>query len=81
MSKTVHVPPPGFDDLSVEEQIDYVQELWDRIAAKPDKVPVPEWHKKLIDERLKEHLNSPSDTRSWSEVRNSIEKELLKDSE
>jgi putative addiction module component (TIGR02574 family) len=80
MSKTVQVPPPGFDDLSIEEQIDYVQELWDRIAAKPEIVPVPEWHKKLIDERLKEHREDPSDTRSWSEVRDSIEKELLKDS-
>jgi putative addiction module component (TIGR02574 family) len=81
MSKTVQVPPPGFDDLSVEEQIDYVQELWDRIAAKPEIVPVPEWHKELIDERLKKHRENPSDARSWSEVRNSIEKELLKDSE
>jgi hypothetical protein len=26
-------PPPGFDELSVEEQIDYVQSLWNRIAA------------------------------------------------
>ncbi len=81
MSKTVQVPPPGFDDLSVEEQIDYVQELWDRIAAKPEIVPVPEWHKKLIDERLEEYRGNPSDARPWSEVRKSIEKELLKDSE
>ena len=33
MSKIVPIPPPGFDDLSVDEQIDFVQSLWDRIAA------------------------------------------------
>ncbi len=27
MSKTVPTPRPGFDDLSVEEQIDFVQSL------------------------------------------------------
>ena len=81
MSEPVQVPPPGFDDLSVDEQIDYVQELWDRIAARPEVVPVPEWHKKLIDERLKGHREDPSDVRSWSEVRESMEKELRSKSE
>ena len=76
MSKSVQVPPPGFDDLTVDEQIDYVQELWNRIAARPEDVPVPDWHKKVIDERLREHRDDPSDVRSWSEVRERIKKEL-----
>jgi hypothetical protein len=41
MSKIVSTLPPRFDDLSVEEQIDFVQFLWDRIASTPDQVPVP----------------------------------------
>ena len=76
MSKSLQVPPPGFDELTVDEQIDYVQELWERIAARPEDVPVPDWHKKLIDERLREHRDDPSDVRSWSEVRGRIEKKL-----
>ncbi len=52
MPKTVPDPPPGFDDLPVDEQIDYVQALWDRIAATPEQVPVPEWHLGIIRERL-----------------------------
>ncbi len=40
MAQTVPIPPPGFDDLSVEEKLDYVQSLWERIAAKPDEIPV-----------------------------------------
>ena len=31
--KPVAIPPAGFDDLSVKEQIDYVQSLWDRIVT------------------------------------------------
>ena len=33
MPKPVPLPPPGFDELSVEEKIDYLQSLWDRIAS------------------------------------------------
>ncbi len=81
MSNSVQVPPPGFDDLTVDEQIDYVQELWNRVAARPEDVPVPDWHRKLVDERLREHRDNPSDVRSWSEVRDRIEKELRAKSE
>ena len=55
MAKPVPVsfPPPGFDDLSVDEKIDYLQSLWDRIAATPVTIPVSGWHREIIDERLK----------------------------
>ncbi len=53
MSQTIPLPPPGFDALSVEEQIDYVQSLWDHIAARPEQVLSPEWHHDILTERLK----------------------------
>ena len=28
MSQALPIPPPGFDELSVEEQINYVEALW-----------------------------------------------------
>lgn len=61
MSKMVPIPPPGFDDLSVDEQIDFVQSLWDRIAATSEQVPVPEWHRRIIRERLAAYNANPSD--------------------
>jgi len=70
MPKPVVIPPPGFDELTVEEQIDYVQSLWDRIAATPDQVPVPEWHRDVLDERLKDEKANPGAGESWNVVRN-----------
>jgi putative addiction module component (TIGR02574 family) len=69
MNKRVTIPPPGFDDLSVEEQIDYVQDLWDWIAARPEDIPVPNWQKAVIDERLRAHAANPKDAVPWEEVR------------
>jgi hypothetical protein len=33
MASKVSNPPAGFDELTVEEKLDYVESLWDRIAA------------------------------------------------
>ena len=46
---------PGFEQLSKDQQIDYVQQLWEVIAAHPDEVPVPEWHLEIVRDRM----NSP----------------------
>ena len=68
--------PPGFDDLSVDDQIDYVQSLWDRIAARPDQIPVPDWHLRVLEERTAAHEASPSGGRPWEEVRRQIRSKL-----
>jgi hypothetical protein len=69
MANSVQLPPPGFDDLTVEEQLEYLEALWDRVAAHPERVPVPDWHRRLIKERLA----SDSPSRPWSDVRRDIE--------
>lgn len=76
MPKIVPTPPPGFDDLSVDERIDFVQSLWDRIAATPEQVPVPEWHRRIIRERLEAYRENSVAGRSWTEVRSDIERKL-----
>ena len=63
------VPPPGFDDLPVEEKIAYVQALWDLIAEHPDDVPVPEWQQAILEERIDEARSSSAVVKPWSEVR------------
>jgi putative addiction module component (TIGR02574 family) len=76
MSRPLPLPPPGFDDLPVEEKLDYVQWLWDRIAAGPEELPVPDWHQRVREERLEAQRAEPGAARPWEEVRNARE-ELL----
>lgn len=59
MARPPPLPPPGFDDLSVEEKLDYVQSLWDRLSAPPAEIPVPDWHRKVLQERLAAHRADP----------------------
>jgi hypothetical protein len=67
--------PAGFDEWSIDQQIDYVQALWDRIAARADQVPIPDWHLDVLDQRLGEEA-SPADDRPWDQVEAELRQHL-----
>lgn len=66
------MPPAGFDDLSAEEKLDYIQALWDRFTSDPEDVPVPDWHREVIAERLAAAENRDGETRPWGAVRQDL---------
>lgn len=76
MSQALPIPPPGFDALSIDDKIDYVQSLWDRIAARPEDVPVPDWHQEIISERLAAHRDSMDQGKDWEELETELSAEL-----
>ena len=76
MPKPVPLPPPGFDELSVDEKIDYLQSLWDRIAATPETIPVSEWHREILDERLKDLEADPAAGDGWEVVQERLRKKF-----
>ena len=53
--------------LPVGERLQLLEDIWDSIAATPDAVPVPDWHKAELDRRLDNPEPGPS--LSWDEVR------------
>ena len=61
-----------FDELSVPEQILHVQDLWDRIAAHPEQVPVTEAQRAELRRRLAAHRDDPASGRSWEDVRDAL---------
>jgi putative addiction module component (TIGR02574 family) len=76
MPKRVPLPPPGFDDLSVDEKIDYVQSLWDRIAASPEAISAREWHREILDQRVKDLEANPDVGDGWDVVQERLRRTL-----
>jgi putative addiction module component (TIGR02574 family) len=72
MASVPFSPPPGFDDLSAEEKLDYLQALWGRIASRPDQVPVPDWHLRILSERIAAYRAGKGSARPWSEFRDEL---------
>jgi putative addiction module component (TIGR02574 family) len=62
-----------FSELSVEEQILHVQDLWDRIAQGVDGIPLTEGQATELDRRLTDHENNPGDYTTWPELRKRLQ--------
>jgi putative addiction module component (TIGR02574 family) len=66
------LPPPGFEELSPEEKLEYIQALWDHISEHPEDVPVPDWHRQVVAARLASHRRGDTTSRPWPEVREEL---------
>jgi putative addiction module component (TIGR02574 family) len=66
------VPPPGFDQLSTEEKLEYIQALWDHFSEHAEEVPVPDWHRQVVAERLAAYRRGEITSGPWSEVREEL---------
>jgi hypothetical protein len=64
-------PPPGFDELSTDAKVDYVNDLWERVFTK-DAPQSPEWHRDLVRAELDAQRDDPSATEDWSTARQEI---------
>lgn len=53
--------------LPLDERLRLVEDVWDSIAATPEAVPMPEWHKVELERRLANP--DPGPGLSWDEVR------------
>ena len=76
MAKPVSIPPPGFENLTPDEKVEYVQDLWDYVAADASKVPVPDWHRSILAERLTEYQAAPDEGEAWPQFRDRLLREL-----
>jgi putative addiction module component (TIGR02574 family) len=76
MAQPLPIPPPGFDELTPEQKLDYVAALWDRIAAEQSQLPISEAQRALLRDRLAAHRDNPGAARPWSEARRDIEQLL-----
>ncbi|HUD45912.1 MAG TPA: addiction module protein [Candidatus Baltobacteraceae bacterium] len=60
---------PQLKNLSPEEKLILVGELWEELANCPAAFPPREDHIKLLRERLDHYRQHPGDTVAWSEVK------------
>jgi putative addiction module component (TIGR02574 family) len=62
----------SFRKLSPTEKIRVLQELWDKVAEEVANEPLSESQKLLLDERIQQHVENPSDVEPWDRTRDDI---------
>lgn len=65
-----------FQRLSMSEQIEMVQKLWDQIAAAPEDALAPDWHRFEMAKREREWANSPDLGEDWAVVKARLRESL-----
>jgi putative addiction module component (TIGR02574 family) len=63
---------PALKDLSQEEKLILVKELWDDLAAQPHAFPPREDHVRILKERLEHFRTHPADVVAWEDVKSQI---------
>ena len=60
--------------LSARDRLQVVGQIWDSIAASPEEIPLTVSQRKDLDRRRREHRRDPSAAKTWSEIKNRLEK-------
>jgi putative addiction module component (TIGR02574 family) len=71
----VNIDMDAIMELSVPERVRLVQAIWDTLQPTAEDLPVPEHHRKILDERLAEHQSDPGSAVPWDEVKARLESE------
>jgi putative addiction module component (TIGR02574 family) len=66
----------SFRELSSEDKIRLVQDLWDQIAQEIARMPLTESQRRLLDERLADEENNPDDVEPWTKAKDDILRDL-----
>jgi putative addiction module component (TIGR02574 family) len=64
----------GLLALPARDRLAIIEALWDSLRVSPASVPVPDWHRELLAERMREDDAAPEEADDWSKVRARIER-------
>ena len=59
-------------ELPLNEKLQIMEALWDDLRSRAEGVPVPEWHKDLLDARRKAVKGGQEDILEWNDVKRSL---------
>ncbi len=66
----------AFRRLPVDERARLVEELWDEVARELEQRPLSDAERRLLDERLRQHTETPTDVEAWETARDDILRDL-----
>lgn len=58
--------------LPLNEKLQIMEALWEDLRASPDGVPVPDWHKQVLDQRRKALQEGREEVLEWDDVKDSL---------
>lgn len=66
----------AFRKLPVDERARLVEELWDEVAGELERRVLTDGERRLLDERIRQHEERPTDVEAWETARDDILRDL-----
>lgn len=63
------LPDLDIEQLTVPQRLELIGQLWDRIPASAEALPIPEWHREELERRLADADAHPEAAIPWDQVR------------
>ena len=58
--------------LPFAEKLQIMEAIWEDLRAQAERVPVPEWHRDLLDERRKAVEEGREELLDWDSIKDSL---------
>ena len=58
--------------LPLAEKLQIMEAIWDDLRAQAERVPVPQWHRDLLDERRKAVEEGREELLNWDKIKDSL---------
>ena len=55
--------------LPLSEKLQIMEAIWEDLRAQAGELPVPDWHKELLDERLKAVAEGRAEILDWEDAK------------
>jgi len=67
-----------FRDLSAEEKLVLIDQLWTEFADSANDLPLLEWQSEVLEGRLRDAKANPDDVEDWNDVQLAGRKKLVR---
>ena len=67
------LPALDLEKLTRDEKLELIEKLWDSLEANADDLPIPDWHRRLLDQRLDELDREGPTGVPWEQVLQEIQ--------
>ena len=67
------LPSLDLDKLTRDEKLELIEKLWDSLEESADDLPIPDWHRQLLTQRLDEMDREGPTGVPWEQVLQEIQ--------
>ncbi len=60
--------------MPLPEKLALLEAVWSELSSEPDQIEIPQWHKDILDERMRAGENGTAELIDWEVAKEQIKK-------